>query len=83
MLDVYLHHFFNEKIETGQQSIYKTTKITDPKELVNQLPNVDSPDLYSLPMGIDKALLRIKAKELLENLKIATLATDSSDKFSR
>lgn len=34
-------------------------------------------------MGIDKALLRIKAKELLENLKIATLYTDTSNKFSR
>lgn len=34
-------------------------------------------------MGIDMALLRIKAKELLENIKIATLATDTSSKFSR
>jgi hypothetical protein len=34
-------------------------------------------------MGIDKALLRIKAKELVENLKIATLTSDSSTKFSR
>jgi len=34
-------------------------------------------------MGIDKALLRIKTKEFIENLKIATLSTDSSTKFSR
>lgn len=34
-------------------------------------------------MGIDKALLRIKAKELVENLKIATLTSDASTKFSR
>ena len=50
---------------------------------MHKLPNIDNPDLYNLPMGIDKALLRIKAKELLENLKIATLSVDTSNKFSR
>ncbi len=35
------------------------------EELVKKLPNIDSPDLYNLPMGIDKAILRIKAKELV------------------
>lgn len=50
---------------------------------MHKLPNIDNPDLYNLPLGIDKALLRIKGKEFVENLKIATLPTDSSTKFSR
>jgi hypothetical protein len=58
-------------------------KIQQIDEIIQKLPNIDNPDLYSLPMGIDKALLRIKAKELIENLKIATLTSDSSTKFSR
>lgn len=83
LLDVYLHLFFNEDIETGKKPIYKNIKINQLDELIQKLPNIDNPDLYNLPMGIDKAILRIKAKELIENLKIATLASDSSTKFSR
>lgn len=62
LLEVYLHQFFNDDIETGKSNIYKSIKIQDIEELVKKLPNIDSPDLYNLPMGIDKAILRIKAK---------------------
>ena len=37
-------------------------KLSKVEELMHALPNIDNPDLYNLPMGIDKALLRIKAK---------------------
>lgn len=83
LLDVYLHTYFNVEIESGERPIYKNIKINQVDELIQKLPNIDSPDLYNLPMGIDKALLRIKAKEIIENLKIATLAVDSSTKFCR
>ena len=65
LLDVYLHFFFNEPIQSGKQPIYKGTSIKNVEELMHKLPNIDNPDLYNLPMGIDKALLRIKAKEFL------------------
>jgi len=65
LLDVYLHLFFNEAVETGKQPIYKDVKIQQLEELIQKLPNIDNPELYNLPMGIDKAILRIKAKELI------------------
>jgi dynein heavy chain 2, cytosolic len=83
LLDVYLHAYFNDEIESGKQPLYKGVKVNQVEELIQKLPNIDNPDLYNLPMGIDKALLRIKAKELVENLKIATLTSDASTKFSR
>lgn len=83
LLDVYLRVYFNDDMESGKTPIFKNLKITQLDEIIQKLPNIDNPDLYSLPMGIDKALLRIKAKELVENLKIATLTSDSSTKFSR
>lgn len=83
LLDVYLHTYFNDEIESGKQAIYKGVKVQQIEELIQKLPNIDNPDLYNLPMGIDKALLRIKAKELVENLKIVTLTSDASTKFSR
>lgn len=83
LLDVYLHTYFNDDVESGKQPLYKGVKVQQLDELIQKLPNIDNPDLYNLPMGIDKALLRIKAKELVENLKIATLTSDSSTKFSR
>jgi hypothetical protein len=36
-----------------------------------------------LPLGIDKTILRIKSKELIENLKIATLSSSENLKFNR
>jgi hypothetical protein len=62
LMDVYLHHLFTPAIESGQQPLFKSTPVTNVEQLIQQLPNTDSPDLYNLPMGIDKALLRIKAK---------------------
>lgn len=62
LLDVYLHQFFNEEIENGKKPIYRNVKISQVEELMQKLPNIDNPDLYDLPLGIDKALLRIKGK---------------------
>lgn len=47
------------------------------------LQDEDSPALYGLPNGIDKAINRIKGKEALENLKILTTIMVESQKFSR
>jgi hypothetical protein len=40
-------------------------KINQLGDLMQKLPNIDNPDLYNLPLGIDKALLRIKGKEFV------------------
>ena len=62
LLDVYLHVYFNEEIESGKQALYKGVNVNQFEELIQKLPNIDNPDQYKLPMGIGKALLRIKAK---------------------
>lgn len=62
LLDVYLHVYFTDDMESGKTPIFKNLKIQQIDEIIQKLPNIDNPDLYSLPNGIDKALLRIKAK---------------------
>lgn len=34
------------------------------------MPDDDSPEIYGLPQGIDKAIMKLKSKYALENLKI-------------
>ncbi len=65
LLQVYLTEYFNKEVEQGKRSIYQNTNILNLPKLIEQLPNVDSPAMYSLPLGIDKTILRIKSKELI------------------
>jgi hypothetical protein len=55
-------------------------KVQQPDELIQKLPNIDDPDLYSLPWTSKGSP---QPKELVEDLKIATFTSDASNKFSR
>lgn len=83
LLDVYLHEYFNPEIEKGKKPIFSNMAILNIPKLLEALPNIDTPELYCLPLGIDKTILRIKSKELIENLKIATLSSSENLKFNR
>ena len=65
LLDVYLHEYFNPEIEKGKKPIFSNMAILHIPKLLEALPNIDTPELYCLPLGIDKTILRIKSKELI------------------
>lgn len=65
LMDTYLHEFFNNEIEKGTKPLYKNITCKNQDDLIRELPETDTPEIYGLPMGIDKAVLRIQSKELI------------------
>ena len=83
LLDTYVHEYFNKDVLSGKKSIYKKINSKNIGDIAEEIPDVDIPDLYGLPNGIDKAILRIQGKEALENLKIVSIGNIEDTKFSR
>lgn len=83
ILDTAVHEFFNEDVLSGNKELAKGLKATNLSSYREILPEDDKPSLYGLPPGIDKAILRMKGKEMIESLKILGSLGVESKKFSR
>ena len=62
ILDTAVHEYFNEDVIKGKRPVAPGLKSTNMNEYREILPEDDTPSLYGLPPGIDKAILRIKGK---------------------
>lgn len=83
ILNTYLEEYFNQQVVDGRRNLAGGLNTKNIDQFKKILPDEDSPALYGLPNGIDKAINRIKGKQALQNLKILTTIMVESQKFSR
>jgi dynein heavy chain 2 len=72
ILNTYIEEYFNAEMVNGNKKLTEGLSTKNIEEFKKILPDTDTPALYGLSHGIDKAINRIKGKEALENLKILT-----------
>lgn len=62
ILNTYLNEYFNPEIVSGNKKLADGLTIKNIDQFKKILPDEDTPLLYGLPNGIDKAINRIKGK---------------------
>lgn len=91
ILRTYLTQYFNSEMFGKQPSKRLARTIALPNstsydsyvDMINQMPDIDSPSLFSLPDNIDRTLQRINSGKVISLLKVLSAAVDSGARFNR
>lgn len=65
ILSTYVKQYFNDKTINGKKELSRSLNVSNINDFHQILSDDDTPELYGLPNGIDKAVMKLKSKSAL------------------
>lgn len=89
VLRAYLEQYYNDEVFNGNKKIAGMIALPDSRSirdylmLINKLPDTDSPNLFGLPLNIDRSVQRFNTSMVIEGMKRLQAGSSGNIKFDR
>lgn len=89
VLRAYLEQYYNDEVFNSNKKIAGMIALPDSRSirdylmLINKLPDTDSPNLFGLPLNIDRSVQRFNTSMVIEGMKRLQAGSSGNIKFDR
>lgn len=89
VLRTYMHQIFKDETIKGQKKLSdvllvpQTQQVRDFNVIINQVPEIDTPQLFGLPSNIDRSVQRFNSLNVINQLKSLAAISAGEMRFDK